>query len=339
MRFRDRFSSAIYRKGEIFVDAKGEPVNVGSAPGGGGGGGGGASSDAGLIVPLTAVTSHTINTLPGGDEFEITLDGSITSPKIQIGSDVISFAKQMGAGGPGMAMMVDTVGKGQLAHQVFAGYLGWVAATNQEFLDFCAAYPGDVRFLYDYGVGGANQQSQYRYLAYRQVGDDQSNPFAGVADPSSMPQGVTLAVWNAKLTGLGLMPWSDKAHPIKAETNAPKNITLRPNGQTTGTTSIASGSDGSADDKTTLDGGGIILARPYSGDWRVLSKSHLTAKTGLRRLLTGTTVSEGDGLKRAFVVGGAWSDVNTPLTSLGLDFGGGTFTGTVSIVPKTVVAL
>lgn len=326
MRWRDRFAE---------LDRLGS-----GSPGGGSPGGGGASSgEVGLIVPVVAETAITIPTLPVGDEFEITLDGSITSPKIQIGSDVISFAKQMGAGGPGMAMMVDTVGKGQLAHQVFASYLGWVAATNQEFLDFCAEHPGDLRFLYDYGVGGANQQSQYRYLAYRQVGDDQSNPFAGVADPASMPQGVTLAVWNAKLTGLGLMPWSDKAHPIKAETNAPKNITLRPNGQTTGTTSIASGSDGSADDKTTLDGSGIILARPYSGDWRVLSKSHLTAKTGLRRLLTGTTVSEGDGLKRAFVVGGAWSDVNTALTSLGLDFGGGTFTGTVSVVPKTVVTV
>jgi hypothetical protein len=113
-----------------------------------------------------------------------------------------------------------------------------------------------------------------------------------------------------------------------------RNITLRPNGASAGTHfAYVSGGIDAAGPGVGVDIG-ILVGYTPTGNSRILARGLLSAKSGRKRMYTGTyhhgaQTNANDGNVGTF--GGRWDDTATNLTSLDVHFGGGTFTGRVRV--------
>jgi hypothetical protein len=115
---------------------------------------------------------------------------------------------------------------------------------------------------------------------------------------------------------------------------AARNITLRPNGTAVGTHfAYVSGGLSAVGPGVGVDIGILIGYTPTTNS-RVLARGLLAAKSGRKRMYTGTyhygaQTNANDGDVGTF--GGRWDDTAANLVSLDVNFGGGTFTGRVRV--------
>jgi hypothetical protein len=118
---------------------------------------------------------------------------------------------------------------------------------------------------------------------------------------------------------------------VVAPGGAARNITLRPNGQYTGTHfSYVSGGSALVGPGTGSNMG-ILIAYTAAVSSRILIKGLFSAATGRARAYIGNFHHAGsdDGIEGT--MGGRWDDTAAALESLRIDFGGGTFTGRVRV--------
>lgn len=115
---------------------------------------------------------------------------------------------------------------------------------------------------------------------------------------------------------------------------AARNITLRPNGATSGTHfAYVSGGVDASGPGVGVDIG-ILVGYTPTANSRILARGLLSAKSGRKRMYSGTyhhggQTSANDGNVGTF--GGRWDDTAANLVSLDVHFGGGTFTGRVRV--------
>lgn len=114
---------------------------------------------------------------------------------------------------------------------------------------------------------------------------------------------------------------------------AARTVTLRPNGSTTGMeTTYTQQGDGAAPGGA-LNPTQLLLGGSYSAlDTDLIVKASLACVTGRQRPMTyqmfGKGVASGRYTQNG---GGVWTDTTTNITSLVVDFGGGTFTGDLEL--------
>jgi hypothetical protein len=331
IRLRDRLVAL-----EHGVVAGGGGGSTGGGSGGGGSTGGGSSSggassgEVGIVLPIEAESVFAIDTLPAGDEFEITLDGVLTSPDPPSPVGYISWSKGAGIANDGRHMvMINASGDGHVASDSGFPY-NTDPITQEEFI----ALPKTGAGAYMEWQG--QTPKGYYVVEYHSAGAPGGWP--SITNATALPGADALAKWNSLLTAHNFKPWADFAHPELALAAAPKNIYLCPNGVSQDTQGVVGGTDGGAPEQASVSDAGLLLARAWTGaDWRVLSKGHLSRKTGVKRILSAQCAAVQGPSKRTFNAASSWEDTDTPIESLYLDFDGADFTGTVSVVPKTVV--
>src|SRR6059058_2682172 len=259
---------------EAIVDQK-----IADLPAPSGGGGGGAET--GMVLPIEAATTFTVDSLPAADNYEVFLDGVLTSADLPSPAGYLSWAKATVDGRVGMA--INPTNNGQTIDTSGYPYIT-TPITQAEFLTktlsgghLSSPYPGGGIWVMEWNNAGTPG-------GWGNPWDVPAIPGIDMHDP--------LAVWNKLLADRGFAAWPDLNHPVEALSAAPKNITLRPNGSTTGTHSIASGSDGGAPESVNLESEGLLLARAWTGpSWRVLATSRLSAKQGSKRISSGVSTA------------------------------------------------
>lgn len=114
---------------------------------------------------------------------------------------------------------------------------------------------------------------------------------------------------------------------------AARNVTIRPNGSTTGThTAYINGGVG-APANGFIDTVGFLAGYTAIQDTRMVSRGIVSAKSGRQRSYVGSSYNTPNAANDGWIVtaGGRWDDTTTNLTSLTIDFGGATFTGRIRV--------
>lgn len=179
------------------------------------------------------------------------------------------------------------------------------------------------------------------------------NPSDG-ANKAYVDQRTGAVIWTTQnpsaassVTFSSLVGDTDEAYEVLVEGmlasgGTQRRLTLRPNNITTNTRSIQWDSFRSGDAAPTAenlaaDNLGMLLGTTFgtAANTTMLCRGIFRVKSGVSRLWNGTYTCHDNALATATMaqglLGGVWLDSTPAVTSLVVDFGGGTFTGRVSI--------